>query len=46
VITTDIPVLQAKDVTKYLGAITALRNVNFHVNAGEALAWLGPVLQR
>ncbi|MBK1869072.1 sugar ABC transporter ATP-binding protein [Aestuariivirga sp. YIM B02566] len=38
---TQTPLLEAKGVTKYFGAITALRNVNFHVNAGEALGVVG-----
>jgi simple sugar transport system ATP-binding protein len=40
-VTTETPLLEAKGVTKYFGAITALRNVNFHVNAGEALGVVG-----
>ncbi|MGE3876087.1 MAG: ATP-binding cassette domain-containing protein [Parvibaculaceae bacterium] len=39
--TTDTPLLEARGITKYFGAITALRNVNFHVNAGEALGVVG-----
>lgn len=35
------PLLQARGVTKYFGAITALRDVNFHVDAGEALGVVG-----
>lgn len=38
---TSSPLLEAQGVTKYFGAITALRNVNFHVNAGEALGVVG-----
>jgi simple sugar transport system ATP-binding protein len=34
-------ILEAKGIAKYFGAITALRNVNFHVNAGEALGVVG-----
>ncbi len=41
VTTTDTPLLEAKGITKYFGAITALRNVTFHVNAGEALGVVG-----
>jgi simple sugar transport system ATP-binding protein len=33
--------LEARGVTKYFGAITALRDVNFHVDAGEALGVVG-----
>ncbi len=33
--------LEARGVTKYFGAITALRDVNFHVSAGEALGVVG-----
>jgi simple sugar transport system ATP-binding protein len=36
-----IPQLEARGVTKYFGAITALRDVNFHVEAGEALGVVG-----
>lgn len=35
------PLLEARGVTKYFGAITALNNVNFHVSAGEALGVVG-----
>ena len=35
------PLLEAKGVYKYFGAITALRDVNFHVNAGEVLGVVG-----
>ncbi|MGQ0485088.1 MAG: ATP-binding cassette domain-containing protein [Hyphomicrobiales bacterium] len=35
------PLLEARGVTKYFGAITALRNVNFHVDAGEVLGVVG-----
>jgi simple sugar transport system ATP-binding protein len=41
VTTAASPLLEAKGVTKYFGAITALRNVNFHVNSGEALGVVG-----
>jgi simple sugar transport system ATP-binding protein len=33
--------LEARGITKYFGAITALNNVNFHVEAGEALGVVG-----
>ncbi|MGH6629625.1 MAG: ATP-binding cassette domain-containing protein, partial [Burkholderiales bacterium] len=33
--------LEAKGVYKYFGAITALRDVSFHVDAGEALGVVG-----
>jgi ABC-type sugar transport system ATPase subunit len=33
--------LKAEGVYKYFGAITALRDVNFHVNAGEVLGVVG-----
>jgi simple sugar transport system ATP-binding protein len=33
--------LEARGVTKYFGAITALRDVNFHVDAGEVLGVVG-----
>lgn len=35
------PLLEARGVTKYFGAITALRDVNFHVDRGEALGVVG-----
>jgi simple sugar transport system ATP-binding protein len=35
------PVIEARGITKYFGAITALRDVNFHVAAGEALGVVG-----
>ncbi len=35
------PLLEARGVYKYFGAITALRDVNFHVNAGEVLGVVG-----
>jgi simple sugar transport system ATP-binding protein len=35
------PLLEAKGIYKYFGAITALRDVNFHVNAGEVLGVVG-----
>ena len=33
--------LKAEGVYKYFGAITALRDVNFHVNGGEVLGVVG-----
>ena len=36
-----IPLLEAKGISKYFGAITALRDVNFHVGAGEVLGVVG-----
>ena len=35
------PLLEAKGISKYFGAITALRDVNFHVAAGEVLGVVG-----
>ena len=35
------PLLEAKGISKYFGAITALRDVNFHVGAGEVLGVVG-----
>lgn len=35
------PLLEARGVTKYFGAITALKDVTFHVDAGEALGVVG-----
>src|SRR5947208_11158977 len=35
------PLLEAQGIFKYFGAITALRDVNFHVNAGEVLGVVG-----
>jgi simple sugar transport system ATP-binding protein len=35
------PLLEAKGISKYFGAITALRDVNFHVDAGEVLGVVG-----
>ena len=37
----SIPRLEARGVFKYFGAITALRDVSFHVDAGEALGVVG-----
>jgi len=36
-----MPLLEARGIYKYFGAITALRDVNFHVNAGEVLGVVG-----
>ena len=36
-----IPRLAARGIYKYFGAITALRDVSFHVDAGEALGVVG-----
>jgi simple sugar transport system ATP-binding protein len=35
------PLLEAKGISKYFGAITALHGVNFHVDAGEVLGVVG-----
>jgi simple sugar transport system ATP-binding protein len=35
------PLLEAKAISKYFGAITALDNVNFHVDPGEVLGVVG-----
>jgi simple sugar transport system ATP-binding protein len=35
------PLLEARGITKYFGAITALNEVNFHVDAGEVLGVVG-----
>lgn len=35
------PLLEARGIAKYFGAITALHDVNFHVNAGEVLGVVG-----
>jgi simple sugar transport system ATP-binding protein len=35
------PLLEARGISKYFGAITALSNVNFHVDAGEVLGVVG-----
>lgn len=35
------PLLEARGVSKYFGAITALRDVNFHVDPGEVLGVVG-----
>jgi simple sugar transport system ATP-binding protein len=35
------PLLEAKGISKYFGAITALRDVNFHVGPGEVLGVVG-----
>ncbi|QPC86175.1 ATP-binding cassette domain-containing protein [Mesorhizobium sp. NBSH29] len=36
-----VPLLEARNVKKYFGAITALDGVSFHLNAGEALGVVG-----
>jgi simple sugar transport system ATP-binding protein len=35
------PLLEARGISKYFGAITALRDVNFHVGRGEVLGVVG-----
>ena len=35
------PLLEARSISKYFGAITALHNVNFHVGEGEVLGVVG-----
>jgi simple sugar transport system ATP-binding protein len=35
------PLLEARNIAKYFGAITALGGVNFHVDAGEVLGVVG-----
>ena len=35
------PLLEARGISKYFGAITALHDVNFHVGAGEVLGVVG-----
>ena len=35
------PLLEAKGISKFFGAITALRDVNFHVGPGEVLGVVG-----
>src|SRR5690554_3665106 len=35
------PLLEAKGISKYFGAITALEDVNFHVDPGEVLGVVG-----
>jgi simple sugar transport system ATP-binding protein len=35
------PLLEARGISKYFGAITALHDVNFHVDAGEVLGVVG-----
>jgi simple sugar transport system ATP-binding protein len=35
------PLLEARSISKYFGAITALRDVNFHVDPGEVLGVVG-----
>lgn len=36
------PILQAREVSKSFGGVTALNRVNFHVNRGEVLGIIGP----
>jgi simple sugar transport system ATP-binding protein len=36
-----VPLLEARGIVKYFGAITALRDVNFHLNRGEVLGVVG-----
>ena len=38
---TSRPLLEARNISKYFGAITALHGVNFHVDAGEVLGVVG-----
>ena len=38
---TAVPLLEARSISKYFGAITALNNVNFHVDPGEVLGVVG-----
>ncbi len=35
------PILEARSISKFFGAITALHGVNFHVDAGEVLGVVG-----
>ena len=35
------PFLEARNISKFFGAITALNDVNFHVDAGEAPGVVG-----
>jgi len=35
------PVIEARGVSKYFGAVTALSGVNFHVNSGEIVGLVG-----
>jgi simple sugar transport system ATP-binding protein len=37
----SVPLLEARSIVKYFGAITALRDVNFHLNRGEVLGVVG-----
>jgi len=37
----DAPVLELREVTKRFGAVVALHEVDFHVNAGEVMALVG-----
>ena len=38
---TEAPLLEARGIYKYFGAITALNNVSFHVDRGEVLGVVG-----
>src|SRR3712207_857071 len=38
---TPAPLLEARSIKKFFGAITALKGVNFHVDAGEVLGVVG-----
>lgn len=40
--TTGVPVLQATGVTKKFGGLTAVQNVDLHVNTGEIVGLIGP----
>ena len=37
----DAKILEAKGITKYFGAITALERVDFHVDYGEVVGVVG-----
>lgn len=39
---TGVPVLQATGVTKKFGGLTAVQNVDLHVNTGEIVGLIGP----
>ena len=38
---TEAPLLEARGIYKYFGAIIALNNVSFHVDRGEVLGVVG-----
>ena len=38
---TDV-MIDARDLTKHYGAVTALKNATFQVNRGEVVGFLGP----